>query len=137
MKMQFLGYGLVLALGAFGLKWLEARYLMQVYSMELMLAALALVFLALGLWAGKSLVPSRAGTAFRKNDAALGALGISRREYEVLELLASGQSNKEMARQMNVSPNTIKSHLAALFDKLDVQRRTQAVARARALELIG
>lgn len=137
MKLQLLGYGIVLALGAFGLEWIEYRYLAHAYSIEFVFLVLAVAFLALGIWAGRALMPRRVVVAFEKNVAALAALGITKREYAVLELLAVGQSNKEIARQLDVSPNTIKSHLAHLFDKLNVQRRTQAVAQARKLELIA
>ena len=73
---------------------------------------------------------------FEKNARALGYLGISEREYEVLELLAAGHSNREMAERLYVSPNTIKTHLAHLYEKLEVSRRTQAVRKARSLRLI-
>ena len=63
-------------------------------------------------------------------------LGISERELEVLELLAAGSSNKEIAHQLEVSPNTVKTHVARLFEKLEVQRRTEAIVRARELGLI-
>ena len=63
-------------------------------------------------------------------------LGVSNREYEVLELLAQGCSNREIADKLFVSGNTVKSHLARLYQKLDVSRRTQAIQRARAVRLI-
>ena len=63
-------------------------------------------------------------------------LGISDRELEVLELLAAGQSNKEIARRLEVSPNTVKTHVARLFEKLEARRRTEAILRARELGMI-
>ena len=74
---------------------------------------------------------------FVANKAALAALQVSHREYEVLQLLAEGFSNKEIAEQLFVSPNTIKTHIARLYEKLDVSRRTQAVHKAKSLQLIA
>ena len=68
--------------------------------------------------------------------AALKSLGVTEREFAVLELLAAGRSNKEIARDLGVSPNTIKTHILHLFEKLQVQRRTQAIQKARELRLV-
>jgi ATP/maltotriose-dependent transcriptional regulator MalT len=73
---------------------------------------------------------------FEKNTAAIEALGITQREYHVLERLAIGDSNKQIARRLSVSPNTIKTHLANLYAKLEVKKRAQAVQAARQLGLI-
>jgi ATP/maltotriose-dependent transcriptional regulator MalT len=54
----------------------------------------------------------------------------------VLELLAAGDANKEIARKLDISPNTVKTHIASLFGKLEVQRRTQAIQKARALRIL-
>jgi ATP/maltotriose-dependent transcriptional regulator MalT len=67
---------------------------------------------------------------------ALGYLGVSDREYEVLTLLADGLSNREIAERLFVSPNTVKTHLAHLYEKLAVSRRTQAISKAKELRLI-
>jgi ATP/maltotriose-dependent transcriptional regulator MalT len=96
----------------------------------------ALAFMGLGIWVGAKLFRRAATETFEVNTRALAALGISGREFEVLVLLASGRSNKEIAARLAVSPNTVKTHLARLFDKLEVRRRTEAILRARELELI-
>ena len=75
-------------------------------------------------------------SAFERNDAAIRSLGLTPREYEILQLLAAGQSTKEIARQLAISPNTAKTHLARVYQKLEVQRRTQAIHKARELALI-
>jgi ATP/maltotriose-dependent transcriptional regulator MalT len=75
-------------------------------------------------------------TSFEPNKAAQETLRISARELEVLELLAAGRSNKEIANRLEVSPNTIKTHIAKLFEKLEVSRRTEAILRARELGMI-
>jgi ATP/maltotriose-dependent transcriptional regulator MalT len=73
---------------------------------------------------------------FTVNDKARESLGISEREFEVLELLAAGQSNKEIAASLNVSPNTVKTHVAKLYGKLQASRRTEAILRARELGML-
>jgi DNA-binding CsgD family transcriptional regulator len=82
------------------------------------------------------LVARRDAGAFEPNLAARKALGLTGQEMKVLEELAAGRSNKEIARTLGLSPNTVKSHVANLFAKLEVGRRTQAVGKARDLYLI-
>ena len=92
---------------------------------------------ALGIWVGVRLFPRRAPAGeFTVNDKARESLGISEREFEVLELLAAGQSNKEIAASLNVSPNTVKTHVAKLYGKLQASRRTEAILRARELGML-
>lgn len=130
-------YALALAAGASLLQWLEYRFLARTLSTELYIALLAIGFIGLGVWAGRRLTPApAAGEGFTRNEAAIRELGLSPRECEILELLASGQSNKEMARTLAISPNTVKTHLARVYDKLDVERRVQAIEKARWLALI-
>ncbi|MET0338510.1 MAG: helix-turn-helix transcriptional regulator [Caulobacter sp.] len=73
--------------------------------------------------------------AFTRNEAALRALGLTRQEMRVLEQLAAGRSNKEISTMLGLSPNTVKTHLAHLFVKLEVRRRTPAHGKARDLDL--
>lgn len=67
----------------------------------------------------------------------IAALGISKREYEILELIAKGLSNREIGEQLHISENTIKTHVSNLFTKLDVKRRTQAIRQAKLLRIIN
>ena len=94
--------------------------------------------LALGLWLGARLWGRRGGPApaFDGNPRAQAALGISPREMAVLAELAAGHSNKEIAARLHVSPNTVKTHVARLFEKLGARRRTDALRRARELGLV-
>lgn len=130
-------YGLLLALGVLVLGWLDYQrmarsHLGQVY--ELLLAA---GFLALGLWLGARVLGRRAAApAFDGNPKARAELGISARELEVLQQIAAGRSNKEIARHLDVSPNTVKTHVARLYEKLGARRRTDALRRARELRLL-
>jgi DNA-binding CsgD family transcriptional regulator len=129
-------YGSALALAAFVLAWVEYRYFVHPHAPQLYLFMLAVGFTALGVWVGRRLTAQPAAAAFARNEAALRTLGVTDREYEVLTLLAEGLANKEIARRLDVSPNTIKTHVARLYEKLEVERRTQAVQKARELALI-
>jgi DNA-binding CsgD family transcriptional regulator len=130
-------YAIAIALAAFLLNWLEYRYFARTVSTELYVAVLAIAFVALGAWAGIKLTPRRAAAgAFERNAAAARSLGLSPRELEIIEALATGESNKEMARRLGISPNTVKTHIARVYEKLEVQRRVQAVEKARFLTLI-
>jgi ATP/maltotriose-dependent transcriptional regulator MalT len=93
--------------------------------------------MGLGVWVGARLFRGRgAGPAFEANTRAMTSLGISSREFEVLELLAAGRSNKEISARLSVSPNTVKTHVANLYGKLEVKRRTEAILRARELGML-
>ena len=129
-------YALALALAAAALDWLEYRYLTRAFSTEIYVVLIAIGAVALGLWAGRRLTPHAAPEAFARNEAAIRSLGLTAREAEILALLASGQSNKEMARALGISPNTIKTHVARVYEKLDVPNRVLALDKARALALI-
>ena len=133
---QVVIYGILLALAAVGLEWLRFRHVTRVDSTELYIAILAVGFILLGIWVGRKLTPQPRPAAFERNDAAIRSLGLTNRECEILAQLASGQSTKELARTFAISPNTVKTHLARLFEKLEVQNRMQAVEKARWLALI-
>ena len=125
-----------LAVAVFALEWLEYRYLVHDIGTELYVALIAAGFTVLGVWVGRRLTGAHSGRRFEKNTAALQSLGITDREYAVLELLAAGRANKEIARELHVSPNTVKTHVSRLYEKLEVGRRTQAVQKAKMLRLI-
>jgi DNA-binding NarL/FixJ family response regulator len=129
-------YALGLAAGAFALQWLQYNYLVRAFTTEIYIGLIALAFAGLGVWVGMRLARRPAPATFEKNTAALASLGITLREQEVLALLAAGKSNKEIAQNLGVSPNTVKTQIASLYQKLEVQRRTQAVQKARELALI-
>ena len=136
MKKSILLYSLAVASGAFLLQWLEYQYAVRVFSTEIYIAIIALAFVALGVWVGLRLSAPPVRESFERNANAIEYLGISKREYEVLELLAQGHSNQEIAKTLFVSPNTVKSHLGRLYEKLEVSRRTQAIQKARTLRMI-
>lgn len=130
-------YGAALAAATVALKLIEFQLLARTHPGELYIGLVAAGFLALGIWVGVRVVPRPSPTGdFTVNDQALESLGISGRELQVLGLLAAGRSNKEIAIQLQVSPNTIKTHVAKLYEKLEVSRRTEAVLRARELGML-
>jgi DNA-binding CsgD family transcriptional regulator len=129
-------YGAILAAGTFVLQWLEFRLLMRVHAVEAYVTLVAAAFMGLGVWLGAKLFRRPPAAPFVANTRAREALGISGRELEVLELLAAGRSNKEIARRLDVSPNTVKTHVARLLAKLEARRRTEAIQRARELGVI-
>lgn len=129
-------YALGLAVAVVALEQLKFRYAADEISTDLYVGLLALGFTALGLWVGHRLTAKKPAAPFERNNAAIASLGLTPRECEILDLLASGRTNQELARALGVSPNTVKTHLANLFTKLEVDRRVKAIEKARFLALI-
>lgn len=147
MKRQVLIYGLVGGLLIALLKWTEYQFLVVEHSVEIYGGLTAVTFAVLGIWLGLKLtrtkekiilkeVPVVAQTAFAPNESKREELGITRREIEILELIAQGMSNREIAQKLFVSENTVKTHSSRVFDKLGAKRRTQAVQLGKELGLI-
>ncbi|MEJ0030255.1 MAG: helix-turn-helix transcriptional regulator [Bacteroidota bacterium] len=139
MRRTVIIYGLSLAALIFVLKQLQFRYLMRDLSIEFYMGLLAVIFTAVGIWAGLRLTRKKIVTVpisnFQFDPSRIEKLGISKREHEVLELMARGLTNQEIADKLFVSVNTIKTHTANLFSKLDVKRRTQAVQRGERIDV--
>jgi DNA-binding CsgD family transcriptional regulator len=142
-------YGISLAFLLFFLKWLELRFVIFDHSYEIYIGLIAALFTSLGIWLALKLSKPKIETViiekeiyiekseiFVPNSSLISKLELSKRELDVLELLAKGHSNQEIASQLFVSLSTVKAHNQNLFEKLDVKRRTQAVEKARKLNLI-
>ncbi len=142
-------YGASLALLLFLLRWLELRFIIFNHAFEIYIGAIAIIFTALGIWLTLKLTNPKIKTVivekevylnnnlhFILNEPELAKQGLSKRELEVLQLMAEGFSNEEIATRLFVSLNTIKTHVSKLFEKMDVKRRTQAVEKAKRLSLI-
>lgn len=149
MQKKLILYGVVLAALAAALNLAEYRFIVVDHRIEIYMGIIAIVFIALGAFIGRRLtspqqvvveklvaVPVSPATPFVLNDAVLDKLGISKREHEVLLLMAEGLSNQEIAERSYVSVNTIKTHVSNLLLKLDAKRRTQAVLKARELGIV-
>jgi NarL family two-component system response regulator LiaR len=146
-KKHILIYGLLGGLLIALLKLVEYRFLVVEHSIEIYGGLVALVFAALGIWLGLKLTKRKEVVVFKEvavstaarfslNEESRRELTITRRELEILELIASGMSNREIAEKLFVSENTVKTHSSRLFDKLGAKRRTQAVQLGKELGLI-
>ena len=151
MKKTVLVYGLLGGLLIALLKTVEYRFLVIEHSLEIYGGLVALIFASLGIWLGLKLtrtrevvvtrevpvpVEVRVEGPFQRNQAKVEQLGITPRELEILEAIAAGLSNREIAEKLFVSENTVKTHAARLFDKLSARRRTQAIQLAKEAGLI-
>jgi two-component system, NarL family, response regulator LiaR len=147
MKRHILIYGLVGGVLIVLLKVVEYRFLVIEHSLEIYGGLVGLLFAGLGIWLGLKLTKTKekvvikeiqvtAPERFTRNDTRLRELGITPRELEILELIARGLSNREIAEQLFVSENTVKTHSSRLFDKLSARRRTQAVQLGKEFGLI-
>ena len=147
MKKTVLLYGILGGVLVAALKLVEYRFLIVEHSLEIYGGIVALLFSGLGIWLGLKLtrtrevvvvreVPVQVTGPFVRNTARQEALGITPRELEILELIAEGLSNREIAERLFVSENTVKTHSGRLYDKLSARRRTQAVQHAKEAGLI-
>lgn len=139
MRKTILIYGTALAALIAFMKFIEYRFFMKDLSLEFYLGIVAMLFTGLGIWVGLRLTRKKvliAAPDFQLNEPERQRLGVSKREYEVLELIAQGLSNQEIAGKLFVSPNTVKTHSSNLFMKLGVRRRTEAIRRAKELGLL-
>jgi DNA-binding CsgD family transcriptional regulator len=128
------------------LKLTEYRFLVVEHSLEIYGGLVAVLFSGVGIWLGLTLTrkkvqagaPEQAapGIGFTSDEKRMNELGITPRELEVLGLIAAGLSNREIAKRLFVSENTVKTHSSRLFDKLGAKRRTQAVQLGKEARLI-
>ena len=147
MRRTILVYGLIGGAVIAALKLAEYRFLVGEHSLEIYGGLVALVFAALGIWLGLKLtrtterivvreVPVPTDAPFVVRTESVERLGVTPREMEILQLIAAGLSNREIAERLNVSENTVKTHAARLFAKLNARRRTQVVQIAKEAGLI-
>ena len=142
-------YSTSLAFLLFLLKWLELRFIIFDHSFEIYIGFIAVIFTVLGIWLALKLSKPKIKTVvvekevyvtrnenFVMDTSLVSQLELSKRELEILSLMAQGHSNQEIAAKLFVSLSTVKTHIQNLFEKLDVKRRTQAVEKAKRLSLI-
>jgi len=137
-------FGAAAGLLIFVLKLTEYRFLVLEHSVEIYVGVVAALAAAVGIWLGRSLKRRKASEPspapptepFAPDAARLAQLGLTSRELEILGLIASGLSNREIGEKLFVSENTVKTHASRLFDKLGARRRTQAVQMGKAARLI-
>jgi two-component system, NarL family, response regulator LiaR len=154
MKRHVLIFGLVGGSLIAILQYSEYRFVIFEHSVEIYVALVAILFAAFGIWLGLRIARRRKPTdetvarevpvpaeatalkTFTRNTANQQTFGITARELEILTLVAGGFSNREIATQLFVSENTVKTHCARAFEKLGAARRTQAVQRCKELGLL-
>jgi two-component system, NarL family, response regulator LiaR len=148
-------YGLALAALLVLLQLLEFKLLIINHATEIYVTTIAILFTALGVWMASKIMKPKTEVktetvvvekeivvyqvkeeSFKLNKTIIQQLGISQRELEVLQLIAEGNSNQEIAEKLFLSLHTIKTHTSRLFEKLDVKRRTQAIEKAKRLNII-
>jgi DNA-binding CsgD family transcriptional regulator len=142
-------YSISLAFLLFLLKWLELRFVLFSHSFEVYIGFIAIIFTGLGIWLALKLSKPKIETVvvekevyvprnenFVLNTSLVANLELSKRELEILNLLALGHSNQEIAAKLFVSVSTVKTHIQNLFEKLEVKRRIQAIEKAKRLNLI-
>ncbi|WDZ99300.1 response regulator transcription factor [Mucilaginibacter sp. SJ] len=140
-------YAVALALLLFLLKWLELKLIIVDNAYEIYMGAMAIFFTVLGIWLALKLTKPKTvvvekqvyvnnGPEFIINQTEVEKLGLSKRELDVLQLMAEGLSNQEISERLFVSLNTIKTHSAKVFEKMEVKRRTQAVEMGKRLSII-
>ena len=142
-------YSISLASLLFLLKWLELRFIIFDHSFEIYIGFIAVIFTTLGIWLALKLSKPKIETVvvekevyvhrnenFVLDTSLIAKLELSKRELEILNLLAQGHSNQEIAAKLYISLSTVKTHIQNLFEKLDVKRRIQAVEKAKRLNLI-
>ncbi|WP_276134451.1 helix-turn-helix transcriptional regulator [Polluticoccus soli] len=153
MKWKLVLYGIILAALAIGLKLVEYKFVVRDHAIEVYGGIVAALFTILGIIAGQKLTRKKeivvektvlvptpmpiAAVTIMATDQQLSLFGISKREYEILQLMAEGLSNQEIADRTYVSLSTVKTHVSNILLKLDAKRRTQAVIKARELNLVG
>jgi two-component system, NarL family, response regulator LiaR len=148
-RKEFLIYGVSMSIVLLLLKLLEAHFIVYNYRLDFFIGAIAIVFTVLGIWLALKLVKPKVETRIIEkevyidnpdptviNQKEIAKLGISKRELDVLNLMATGSSNEEIAGKLFISLNTVKTHSSNIFLKLDVKRRTQAVEKAKRLNII-
>jgi len=147
-------YSISLAFLLFLLKWLELRFIIFDHSFEIYIGFIAVIFTGLGIWLALKLSKPKPDSyrvetvvvekevyvsrneKFVLDTSLVAQFELSKRELEILNLLAQGHSNQEIAAKLFVSLSTVKTHIQNLFEKLAVKRRLQAVEKARRLSLI-
>jgi len=149
-KREIVIYGLSSGLLIALLKVIEYRFLVVEHSMALYGGLIAVLFAAVGIWLGFTLTRPSASTSgpmpiapvaapagpFTRDEARVSEFGLTPRELEILELIADGLSNREIADKLFVSENTVKTHSSRVLSKLGAKRRTQAVQIGKASRLI-
>ncbi len=138
MKSIILGFGILIASLLVLFQLAKYSYLRAGSGTEVWIAVISLVFFGIGIFISRKYLPVKKQAASKEIDPKqVEKLGLSKREFEILQLINDGLSNQQIADKLFVSENTVKKHVSNLFIKLDVQRRTEAIKKAKELNIIG
>lgn len=139
MKTVILGFGILIACLLILFKLAQFSYFGQSGSTEIWIAVISLIFFGIGIFISRKYLPvTKTIHAPKEPDPAqIDKIGLSKREYEILQLISDGLSNQQIADKIFVSENTVKKHVSNLFLKLDVQRRTEAIKKAKDLNILA
>ena len=142
-------YSIAIATLVFGLKWLQWKYLIVDNAVDLYIGLMAIVFTTLGAWIASQIIKPKTKTvfvekqilieqpkAFILNEAELNRLSLTNREYQILKLIAQGNSYSDIATHLFLSLSTIKTHVSNLYTKMKVKNRVQAITLARKMEIV-
>ena len=142
-------YGFIIALLIFLLKWLQWRFLIVNNAIDIYIGLIAIFFTTLGIWVASQLSNLKTKTVviekevfvnqpvdFVLNEAELKRLALTNREFQVLQLIGKGFSNRDIASRLFLSVSTIKTHVSNLYSKMDVKSRFQAIEKAKQLRII-
>lgn len=128
-------YGIALSVLLFVLKYFEYQYIVKDFELEFYVGIIAIIFVGLGIFIGQKIIsPKKVQTANELIDPS--KFDITSREYDVLKLMSEGKSNKQIAEELFLSLPTIKTHSSSIYKKLKVSRRTEAVVKAKELQII-
>lgn len=140
-------YGLGLAVMLFLLRWMEWKFLIVDYAIDIYIGMIAVLFTALGIWIALKLTKPKVKTMivekeiyvsnFSIDARELERLNLRPRELEVLQMMSRGMSNAEIGEQLFISLSTVKTHVSGLFEKMEVRSRTQAIDKAKKLRIIA
>lgn len=141
MRRTIIIYGFAMAVLIGILKLVEYKYFVRDIPLEFYIGLVAVMFTGIGIWAGLRLTRPKVievpvSGPFERDEEAVKKLGISKREFEVLELIAAGLSNQDIADRLFVSTSTVKTHVSNVLAKLDASRRTEAIAKAKEMRII-
>ncbi len=136
MKKTVVLYGVLLALIVVVLKTIEYKWLLRDISWQLYVFIIALVFTVLGAWLGNHFFKTNTNKTTSINHQAIKQLGLSKRELEVLQVMCDGASNQQIADQLFISVNTVKTHLKSAFIKLEVENRVTAINKLNQLNMV-
>lgn len=148
MKQVIIGFGILIFALLVLFKLARFQYFKSGFQIEIWIAAFSILFFVIGIFLSRKIFTAKttiienknaepAGQPFEVDAAQLSKLGISKREFEILQLINDGLSNQQIADKLFVSENTVKKHISNLFFKMDVERRTEAIKKAKGLKILS